>query len=145
MSTREQITLTYAGRRLGKNSKVIHEWIHGDRELYFAKLVGSAIGGLYSVDADLDGDGVSVFQDTLRYTGEKIDDVEQVAVWQAADQSARTSAAERAAERRHSKSTELDEALAPVLRLIQRARTRSEAQAIARVVGDKLDEAWWKR
>ncbi len=135
----------YAGRRLAGNGKTLHEWHLGDHELYFAKLPGQAIGGVYTVKAEISGDNVQIYTGTQRYSGQKISDVTQIAAWQAADQHARTAAAEAAAERRHAKSTELDTALADVLEIARRARTRADVTALTRVVSDKLLDAWRTR
>lgn len=140
------ITLVYAGRRLDTKGKAIHEWrLDDDRLLYYAKLAGSAIGGTYSVDGSIDGATVSVNPHTLRYSGTKDADPDQIALWQAEDQHTRAVVAEAAAERRHAKSTELDDALAPLLAIVQRARTQAEARALIKVVSDKLTQAYWRR
>ncbi|MDP3889850.1 hypothetical protein [Nocardioides sp.] len=143
--SKQQITLVYAGRRLSSKGKIIHEWHLDDRELYFDKVKGTAIGGRYEVQADMEGDGVTLYGGTLSYAGEKISDTDQIALWQAEDQHARTIATQQAAERRHGKSTELDAALAPLLQLVTQARTQAEVRAIARVVDDRITQAWWRR
>lgn len=144
MSEREQITLTYCGRRLGKADKLIYEFEYAGRSLVFAKMTHGVVGGRYTVDADVaDDGGVSIYPATLTYTGEKIDDVDQVAVWEAVDRDTYATHRLKAAERKHARSSELDIALEPLARLIAKAGTRAEAQAIMRVVTAKLDDAWW--
>lgn len=144
---RQPITVIYAGRRVSKADKPSHVWFLGDRELRYDKLKGTAIGGVYTVDSDQGDDdslGATVYPSTLRYTGEQHDDVDQVALWQAADESARAEIALAAAERRHSKSSELDTTLEPLLELVRKARTRGDVVALERVVQARLEKAWWR-
>lgn len=138
-------TFVYIGRRLNEKSKVIHAWLLGEREVYYDKVAGQVVGGIYAMNAVVDDTNLSVYRSTMRYTGQKVDDVDQVAAWQLADQHARTTAAEAAAERRHAKSTELDAALAPLVAVVRKVRTVAEARALAKVVADKILEAWWNR
>lgn len=146
MSTRQQITLTYCGRRLGKADKLIYEFEYAGRSLWFSKLTHGVVGGRYTVGADVKDDGdVSIYPASLAYAGEKIDDVDQVAVWEAVDRDTYATSRLKAAERKHSRSSELDGALEPLTRLITKASTRAEAHAIIRVVTAKLDDAWWNQ
>jgi hypothetical protein len=146
---RQTITLIYAGRRVGSTGKAVFAWRFGDRELRYDKLKGTAIGGTYTVEAEIEPavelPGVTVYPATLRYCGDQVDDVDQVALWQAADQDARIDLARAAGERRHAKSTELDAALAPLLELVRKARTRGEVYALEKVVEARIEQAWWKR
>ena len=144
MSERQQITLTYCGRRLGKAGKVMHEFEFAGRSLWYSKVSHGVVGGRYTVDADVTAAGeVTIYPATLTYAGEKIDDVDQVAVWEAVDRDAYSTSRLMSAERKHARSSELDAALEPLTRLIAKAGTRAEAQAIMRVVTAKLDDAWW--
>lgn len=145
MSEREQITLTYCGRRLGKADKLVYEFEYAGRSLWYSKgITHGVVGGRYTVDAEVTDDGgVTIYPTTLTYTGEKIDDVDQVAVWEAVDRDTYATHRLKAAERKHARSSELDIALEPLTRLIAKASTRAEAQAIMRVVTAKLDDAWW--
>lgn len=146
---KKQIMLTYCGRRLSSKNKVIFEFDHEGETLLFAKGRHLTIGGRYSVEAKVADDGdpqkVSIYSDSMCYTGEKIDDVDQIAVWEAADRDSWNTSRLLAAERKHAKSSELDRALEPAVRVIQTASTRAEAQAIIRVITERLDRAWWER
>lgn len=145
---RQPITVIYAGRRVGKAGKPSHVWFLGDRELRYDKLKGTAIGGAYTVDTDQGDDdslGATVYPGSLRYTGEQHDDVDHVALWQAADESARAEIALAAAERRHSKSPELEAALEPLLELVRKARTRGDVAALRNVIHSRIEKAWWER
>lgn len=145
----KQITLTYCGRRLSSSNKLIFEFDYEGRALLFTKSRHGTIGGKYTVDAEVAGEGdearVRIYPDSLCYAGEKIDDVDQIAVWEAADRDSWNTSRLLATERKHAKSSELDAALEPAIRIIQKASTRAEAQAVIRVVTEKLDRAWWER
>lgn len=142
----EQITLTYKGRRLGQSNKILYVYEHEGRQLIYSKVSHGVVGGRYAVDADLGEEGaVDIYPSTMRYTGEKIDDLEQVAAWEAADRDAWNTSRQLAVERKHAKSSELDVALEPIVGVIQKASTRAEAHAIIRVISEKLDRAWWER
>lgn len=145
---KEQITLTYCGRRLDRTEKkIFFEFDRDGRTLAYSKVRHGVVGGIYVVDADTDTDAgrLSIYPASLRYTGEKITDLAQIAVWEAADRDAYDTSRELAAERKHAKSSELDTAIAPLVEVIVKASTRAEAQAIMRVVTAKLDRAWWDR
>ncbi len=143
---RQQITLTYCGRRIGRSNKLVHEYEHAGRSLVYSKVTHGVVGGIYTVDAELSDDGgATIYPSTLRYTGEKASDSYQVAVWEGLDRDAWNTSRLLAAERKHAKSSELDDALEDLTRIVQRAATRSEVQAIIRVATEKLDRAWWER
>lgn len=61
MSEREQITVTYCGRRLGNAAKLVYEFEYAGRSLVFAKMNHGVVGGRYTVDADVSDDGVSIY------------------------------------------------------------------------------------
>lgn len=147
----ETLTLVYAGRRLPKaGAKPNHAWYRPenlDDDLTFGpQSAGAAIGGLYTVDGQTnDSGGVSIYPSTIRFTGERIDDTDRIATWQAVDQETRSHLALQAGERKYAQSAELERALEPLIRLTQSARTRGEATAIRNAVVERLNEAWWKR
>ncbi|MGL5824994.1 MAG: hypothetical protein ACRCYU_09285 [Nocardioides sp.] len=144
---KEQITLTYCGRRIGGRNKLVYEYDLAGRSMRYAKLTHGVVGGRYTVDAELSEDGgVTIYPATLRYAGEKADDdLDRVAVWESLDRDAWNNSRLLAAERKHAKSSELDAALEDLIRIVQHAATRSEVQAILRVVTEKVDRAWWER
>lgn len=142
---RETLRLVYAGRRTdgGHSSKPTHCWIdEGGEERYYGKVKGVAIGGIYTIQA-VKG-ARSVYPATLSFTGDRIEDGEQIATWQALDVCTMATVGLIAAERRMSKSDDLDAALAPLLRMTARLRNRNEAAALARLVSDRVIEAYWK-
>lgn len=142
---KQQHEIVYTGRRLNAEGKALHAWLLDERGLYYTKLKGKSVGGIYTVDADVNDGTVSVYPGSLKYTGQKITDTDRIATWQAADQAARDSVAEAAAERRHAKSAELDAALEPLLRIARSTRTAAGLRALVQVVSNKITEAWWKR
>ncbi|MGH3972735.1 MAG: hypothetical protein ACRDS9_05350, partial [Pseudonocardiaceae bacterium] len=101
----------------------------------------------YTIKADLgaEGDPISIYPSTLHYEGEKIDDTHLIALWEAADRDARATSRVLAMERKHKRSSELDQVLAPLIAVIQRACTIEECEAIINVVTRKLNQAWHRR
>lgn len=141
------IDLIYQGRRLGQGAKLLHTFDHDGTPASFAKAPHGVIGGKYTIKADLgaEDEPISIYPSTLHYDGSKIDDTDLVAVWEAADRAAWDTSRRLAMERKHKRSSELDQALAPLLRVIDRATTYQETEAIINVVTRKLNGAWHHR
>lgn len=142
------VRLTYVGRCRTSDNKVGQEFATSDGgRVVYGKTKARAIGHVYLVDAVLDerGHPQSVFPSTLTFTPEKHHDAEEVAAWQAADAAFGMFEERRKAEARAAKNPDLDEALAPVLALVRRARTLNEADAIAALVSQRVRRAWWER
>ncbi|MGH3998529.1 hypothetical protein OG984_03020 [Nocardioides sp. NBC_00368] len=143
----EMISLVYLGRRLGQGAKLVHTFDRDGTPASFAKAPHGVIGGKYTIKADLgaEGDPISIYPSTLHYEGEKIDDTHLIALWEAADRDARATSRVLAMERKHKRSSELDQVLAPLIAVIQRACTIEECEAIINVVTRKLNQAWHRR
>lgn len=143
----EMISLVYQGRRLGQGAKLFHTFDHDGAPASFAKAPHGVIGGRYTIKADLgaEGDPTSIYPSTLRYEGSKIDDTALIALWEATDRAAWETSRLLAMERKHKRSSELDEALAPLIGVIERASTFEEYEAIINVVTRKLNQAWHRR
>lgn len=143
--TREPITMTYAGRRLGKGNKLVQAVEFEGRSLTYGKLPHGVVGGLYNVEATRSDDGgLTIYVGTWQYTGEKRRDA-QVAAWEALDRDAYATTRRLSAERKAQRSSELDLALEHLTAIVQKAATRHEADAIIRVVTDRLSQSWWNR
>lgn len=146
MSAEETVTVcwTYAGRRLGDTTKPVHEWVDtDDKARRFAGVAGSAVGGIYEIDTTPDGS--QCYPGSLKFTGDKLDDPDRVAQWQLLDKQTRATVAMQAAERRASKHTELESAMAPLIRVVQGCRTRADANAVIQRIQADLTEAWWSK
>lgn len=143
----EIIWLVYQGRRLGQGAKLVHTFDHDGTPVSFAKAPHGVIGGKYTIKAELsaDSDPVSIYPSTLHYEGEKIDDTDLIAVWEAADRDAWETSRVLAMERKHKRSSELDQALTPLISVVERAATIEECQAIINVATRKLNQAWHRR
>lgn len=145
----ERVTrrLVYGGQRL-TGTKSAHGWYEVDdfdgNGYLWDKLKGVSIGGIYTVESPAEDPVGSVFTGTLQYTREKIDDLDTIARWQAVDADVKATLGRQAAERKHGKSTELDEALEPLLRMAREARTRHEARALATLASERITEAYWR-
>lgn len=139
------LTLRYAGRR-DDGKSLAHLWVDDDDRLRsFAKVNATVVGGIYTVEGEIKDDGGMTIQtSTLTWTGDKVDET-TAAIWQADDEAARLAKSRRDAERRAGKSTELDQALEPLLQLVRACRTRGDLYALHTVVGERITEAWWKR
>lgn len=136
----------YLGRRLPSDGKTKpwHAWQdETGRELHYTD--GAAvIGGIYEVEVLREEESVRARIKGAKYLGRKVD-ADEVARNEALDAGTRQELARQAAERKHARSSELDEALAPVLRIARSCRTRHEATMLASVVSSKITEAWWTR
>lgn len=146
-----QLTIVYAGARQSSKAKPNHLWVVGEHlddessTLAFQKLgPGCVIGGVYTVEAD-DPDGSRVYPTSAEYVGRKVDDPERVAAWEALDRAARDAHARAAAERKAARDSELEFALKPAQRIVNHARSRHEALAMADVIRQRLVDGWWDR
>jgi hypothetical protein len=146
--TRERII--YRGRRVDGKGKAAYAWLvpGTSQPMQFGKLKASAVGGIYSVLAEPRneaGEIVTVYPGSLQYEQEIHDDAEQVAAWQVEDRLAVDELARAAAQRRQARNPELEEALEPLLRIARRLTSRNDAYAFARLVTERITEAWWTR
>lgn len=145
--TKVVVRLVYAGRVLGDTTKPNHAWAREgdlDNPFTFGKLAGTVVGGIYEIDA-ADTTASRVFPDSLRYAGEKIEDTDLIAGWEARDRATRDTLNRQAAERRAGRDSELDRMLEPLKRAVQSQRTRADAQAVISRISAELNEAWWTK
>lgn len=145
---RVTIRLVYAGRVVGDTTKPDHAWVAAEDPagppMRYSKLAATVVGGIYAIES-LDAAGSTVYPSTLAYAGEKIDDVDLIAGWEARDRATRDTLNRQAAERRAARDSELDRMLAPLKRAVQSQRTRADAQAVIARVSAELHEAWWTK
>lgn len=138
----EEFRLIYAGQRCNQEGKIFYAYLQEEgsyQELHFSKLRVGAIGGIYVVQGVTKEDGVfSVYPDSIRFSGESIADKERIAFWAALDQQARAQQALIRKERSLAKSDELERAIEPLLRLMQKARTHNEREALVQVVASRM-------
>lgn len=143
------LRLIYVGKRWS-GPKISFGWLLEDDDpaeenvRLYTKMRGSSIGGIYTVEHPPEKPN-SVYPTTLTYTMEKVDDRDQVAIWQAVDADVQRQASRQAAERKHAKSSELDEAMQPLVDLAFRCRNRYEMTALRDAVSERMQEAFWKK
>src|SRR5438309_4257700 len=104
--------------------------------MYYKPQAGRlVIGGAYTVRITED-DTHTVKHGDAQYQGYRADAAtsERVAQWEAEDHLARIQAATERLERRHAMESALDEALAPVLDIARKLRTRADRDAYAAMV-----------
>lgn len=142
---RTSITVTYCGRRLDHHNKLIQELQHEGRSLLYSKIKHGVIGGRYTVDAVQDDTRMTIYPSTMRYAGEKVDDVDQVAAWEALDRDAWETTRYLALERKHQANTALDEYVAQGHSIVRQAKSTAEARAIVKIISNKLLEGWWNQ
>lgn len=144
---RVPLRLVYAGRRIDSKDRLTYAWIpeaEADPAALlnlYTKLKGSAIGGIYTVDAS-DAEGSTVYAGTLRYTGEVWpgDRTE----WVIRDMDARQRSERAKSERALAKRTDVDRALEPLESLAARLRTSNDLHALQQILTDRLYAAYWK-
>ncbi len=146
--TRERII--YRGRRVDGKGSVGYAWLVPDsgQPMQFGKLKASGVGGIYSVLAEPRndvGEIVTVYPGSLRYEQAVWDNADEVAAWQVEDRLAVDEQARAAAQRRQARNPELEDALAPLLRIARQLNNRNDAYAFARLVTERITEAWWTR
>lgn len=141
----ETVQMIYAGRRATR--KLLgYAWIEpgdGYDPTIFDKVKGEAVGYLYTMRVVRDENGrVASAYPNPTYTGDRYDDPEQVATWQAIDQAARADDRRRLAENRAKKAPELDAALDPLRAILHHAKNVDEADTILSLVRSKLLNEW---
>lgn len=138
----ERVTETwiYAGRSYA-TKKMLHLWVTPEgRTVAFAKLPGLAIGSVYEVVCERDGEGRAiVVGDPLFLRGETDD---RKAEWQARDAAHAALQARDRAERNAAKHDAVEEALKPLLGIASTLRTGAEKDAFAANVVRRLNAAW---
>lgn len=136
------------GQRVWNHQKgeLVDVWLDpSDREARYEKFQGLVVGGVYEVQVDRSGDGLRV-HGLATYTGERIDDPDQVAIWQAETMVARGVAAKRRQERSLARKADLlDDALADVDRLVVKCRSYPEFQALSTAVQMRMMDRYDKR
>ena len=139
MAERTAEVLTYLGKRAGITRAHVHVWQDAaGRELVYGRLAGQVIGGLYAVETKRDGDDISVYASTLRWTGDRIADTDQIRTWQAEEKADMASVERARLEKRAAAGDELEAALAPLRDLLRAQRTHAKRAALIAVVIDEL-------
>jgi hypothetical protein len=141
------VRLVYMGQRWD-GPKITHEWGLVDTDpieaRWFGKMKGAAVGGIYEVQAA--GEDVrSVWTGTLHFTGDRHPDEQQRAVWQAQDAAVREQANRQRAEKSLARRTDLDDLLAPLEHIAGQLRSRHESAEFARMVADRLRDAYYRK
>lgn len=142
---RELERWVYLGRRLVRDGGIAHQWRDPNNETrLFKKFVGRVIGGVYAISVERTDEGVAVFGEPV-WTGDRVDDTNLVAGWEASDRHAYESKAAAAAEKRASIDSALAAACADLEAIAAACKTWGEAEAVAAVVRTRLMKAWGKR
>lgn len=131
----------YVGVRLGKSNAKVHAWIDTTgEEMWFAKLKGAIIGGIYTVKVERGPDGK--FQSVLLgvdWTSERETDTAKLAEWHAANRLTEAVLTKQRNEAKAKQHDEFDDAIAPLRDLFQRtARTSTQRSAFVAMVIDHL-------
>lgn len=142
--------LVYAGQRvqsLQKNLPLTNCWfdVANSNDLWFTKVKGSAIGSIYEVKIERGEDGkINAAYTNPAFTADRLDDVDQIAAWQALDKSARRFDRMRKMENRYAKDDDFATAVSTLNGLLRKARTMDEAEAIASMIRRKLLDNYYK-
>jgi hypothetical protein len=97
------------------------------------------VGGLYEVRAAREGDRTVVYPDSLRYNGMSV--IENLATIQAQALRWEVERTSKSLERRTPRLKEIDDAIAPVVRLASSMVGYANREAIARYVAAKIHGA----
>jgi hypothetical protein len=129
---------TYAGRRESTKHQPLFAWQDETGELrYYGKLKATVIGAVYAVAVERDGERVTVYPDSRRYTGDRVD-ADQRLEWEVADKLAMQSIESVRLERKHAADSEFEAAIAPLRELYARQRTYAAKAAFVALVISSL-------
>lgn len=134
--------ITYMGQREATGGKLAHAWLVEGEEAWYSKPAGGVVGGLYSIE--MTPDLKSMFSNSLAYTMERIDDKEQIALWEIKHQTVVRKRKRAAAERKHKANTVLKDATWSIDRIIEKMKTPDEAYALITLVSDHIMDEYWR-
>lgn len=136
---------TYIGQRQAdvQKHRTWELWTDGDgKELWYANLGGSVIGGTYTVQVDR-SEGRTRVSGMAKFVEEAWDGPPSLAALQAIDQEARRKVQAVKAERSLARKTDaLDEAMAELEATVVGCRTWEDARAVMGAVQERLLRAW---
>lgn len=139
-------TWTYTGRRYPtKGTKPAHSYLDGDGSEYRYTVGQEVVGGQYRVEVKREDDSVRAGLTDAQFTGERHDDTDLVALWEATDAGTRRRLAREAAERKIGRDSEFDRALEPLLRIARKARNHHEAGVLAQLVSERITQEYYQQ
>lgn len=138
----ETETWVYCGKWVDTKKRLRDRWQDADgRDLIFAKVTGTVIGGLYTLQVTREGEGITV-HGTARYAGERLDDNERLTAIVKDDSAQRIFHAQHRRELRAADEDPLDEAMEPLLHYAKTCRSRPEKDALIATVLRRLTDTW---
>lgn len=119
-------------------------WTRTENLPLFHKLNATTIGGIYEVSVRRN-DGNTTAQHGVKFTGQRIEDKDQIALWQASDQAASRSWSYARAEKRFANEDLLDRAsMDDLKRLAGKCKNNSELNSLVGAVTENLRKAYWE-